>query len=85
MKIVLQRVLQASVIVDFPFYSAKIGPGLLVLVGVEKGDSSLEAGWLAEQTLNLRIFTSLGDTRSIAGGQPIYPHCRMYKGAQAIL
>lgn len=56
MKIVLQRVLEASVVVESPFYNAEIGPGLLILVGVEKGDSTNGAGWLAEKTLHLRIF-----------------------------
>lgn len=56
MKIVIQRVLEASVVVDSPFYRTEIGPGLLILVGVEKADSTMEAGWLAEKTLHLRIF-----------------------------
>lgn len=56
MKLVIQRVLKASVSVGSPSFRADIGQGLLVLLGVEKGDSIEEAGWLAEKTLNLRLF-----------------------------
>jgi D-tyrosyl-tRNA(Tyr) deacylase len=35
---------------------AAIGPGLLVLLGVRKGDSNADLEWMAEKVLNLRIF-----------------------------
>ena len=35
---------------------ARIGPGLLVLVGVGTGDSENDADYLADKTVNLRIF-----------------------------
>ena len=35
---------------------AKIGKGLLVLFGVEKGDAISRADFLADKTVNLRIF-----------------------------
>jgi D-tyrosyl-tRNA(Tyr) deacylase len=34
-----------------------IGPGLLVFVGVAKGDTVAEARWLAHKVANLRIFS----------------------------
>jgi D-tyrosyl-tRNA(Tyr) deacylase len=55
MKIVLQRVKNASVSVDGERIS-QIGIGLLLLVGVAKGDGEAEAGWLAEKVAGLRIF-----------------------------
>ena len=55
MKIVLQRVRNASVSVEDALYS-EIGPGLLLLVGVAKGDTEAEAEWLAEKAAGLRIF-----------------------------
>ncbi len=55
MKIVLQRVKNASVSVGEALIS-EIGPGLLLLVGVAKGDGEAEAGWLAEKIAGLRIF-----------------------------
>ncbi len=55
MKAVLQRVTRASVEVEGKIAGA-IGPGILVLLGVEKGDGLRDADWLAEKTLNLRLF-----------------------------
>ena len=55
MKIVLQRVSRASVSVEGKKVGS-IGRGLLVLLGVEKGDTEKDADFLVEKTLNLRIF-----------------------------
>lgn len=51
----LQRVSRAGVVVDGESI-AKIGPGLLVLVGVERGDGDPEAKRLAERLLAIRVF-----------------------------
>lgn len=55
MRIVVQRVTEASVTVDSET-TGSIGAGLLVLVGVEHGDSEADADWLASKTAGLRIF-----------------------------
>ena len=55
MRVVLQRVKNASVTVSGERIS-EIGGGLLLLVGVAKGDGEDEAGWLAEKIVGLRIF-----------------------------
>lgn len=55
MRIVVQRVTEASVTVDSETIGS-IGAGLLVLVGVEHGDSEADADWLASKTAGLRIF-----------------------------
>ncbi len=55
MRIVLQRVKNASVTVEGEEISS-IGPGLLLLVGVARGDGEAEAEWLAEKVAGLRIF-----------------------------
>ena len=55
MKALLQRVKQAEVSISGQCYSS-IGQGLLILLGVEKGDSKTEASWLAQKIINLRIF-----------------------------
>jgi len=55
MKVVLQRVVSASVRVDSNTV-AKIGHGLLVLVGVGIEDTEAHAGKLAEKILRLKVF-----------------------------
>ena len=56
MKIVLQRVAQASVRVGGKDI-ATISRGLLVLFGAEKNDDETKVIFLAEKILNLRIFS----------------------------
>lgn len=55
MRIVIQRVRHASVSIEGEVHG-KIGQGLLVLVGVESGDTIDDARWLADKTVALRIF-----------------------------
>ena len=55
MKIVLQRVKNASVTVSGEEISG-IGPGLLLLVGIARGDGEAEANWLAKKVAGLRVF-----------------------------
>jgi D-tyrosyl-tRNA(Tyr) deacylase len=55
MKVVLQRVLRASVTVSGERV-ASIGHGYLLLVGVGRGDPPDEPGRLAERIVNLRLF-----------------------------
>ena len=55
MRIVIQRVTEASVTIDGKVHSA-IGPGMMVLVGVREGDTLDDMRWLAQKTVNLRIY-----------------------------
>lgn len=55
MRIVIQRVSEARVSVDGDV-KGEIGKGLMVLVGVETGDTEADAEWLAQKTVGLRIF-----------------------------
>lgn len=55
MRLVIQRVSEASVTVEGESI-ASIGRGLLVLVGVENGDTEQDAAWLAAKAAALRIF-----------------------------
>ncbi len=55
MKAVIQRVIEASVTVDGAEV-ARIGPGLLVLLGVAVGDDIDSADRMAERISKLRIF-----------------------------
>jgi D-tyrosyl-tRNA(Tyr) deacylase len=52
---VIQRVKACSVTIDGQ-ETARIGKGLLVLLGVSQGDGPKDAAYLAEKTANLRIF-----------------------------
>ena len=55
MRIVIQRVREAAVAISGEAV-ASIGPGLMILVGVETGDTEDDARWLAAKTAALRIF-----------------------------
>ena len=55
MRLILQRVTSASVHIDTEKI-ANINKGILVFFGVEKGDGENQACFLADKTLNLRIF-----------------------------
>ena len=55
MRLVIQRVKEASVTIDGKLHSS-IGPGLMVLVGVREGDTPQDVEWLAAKTAALRIF-----------------------------
>jgi D-aminoacyl-tRNA deacylase len=55
LKIVLQRVKNGSVTVSGEEISG-IGPGLLLLVGIARGDGEAETDWLAEKVAGLRVF-----------------------------
>jgi D-aminoacyl-tRNA deacylase len=55
LKIVLQRVKNASVTVSGEEISG-IGPGLLLLVGIARGDGEAETDWLTEKVAGLRVF-----------------------------
>lgn len=56
MRAILQRVLQASVTVDAKIV-AQAGPGLLILLGVQEGDTSDDLSWLVPKIARMRIFS----------------------------
>ncbi len=55
MRAILQRVSTASVSSDGELLGS-IADGLVVLLGVRRGDTGADAAWLAEKIVNLRIF-----------------------------
>ena len=55
MRAVVQRVSRARVVVGAQV-SGEIGPGLVVLLGVGRGDTAKAAAYLAEKAAHLRMF-----------------------------
>ncbi len=55
MKLVIQRVLEAKVMIDGQCYS-EIGHGLLILLGIQKKDDTSPIHWLINKLIHLRIF-----------------------------
>ena len=60
MRAIVQRVKSSKVEVDGKIVG-KIGPGLNVLLGVEKGDTGRDLDWMLEKVLNLRVFADEED------------------------
>ncbi|MDM1047006.1 D-aminoacyl-tRNA deacylase [Sphingobacterium hotanense] len=56
MRAVIQRVSHASCTVDNKI-TGEIEQGLLVLLGVEEGDTKADMEWLGQKLVNLRIFS----------------------------
>lgn len=86
MKIIIQRVLNASVEVNGDV-TGKIGKGYLVLLGVGQGDTQADAQRIAEKMINLRIFSDENDKINLSlkdvGGEllivsqfTLYADCR---------
>ena len=55
MRALIQRVASAQVTVDAEVIG-KIGPGLLLLVGIHRDDTPQDGEWLIKKILNLRLF-----------------------------
>ncbi len=55
MRVVLQRVLSAGVVIDEIIYSS-IDSGLLIFVGIESSDTDDDIEWLVNKIISLRIF-----------------------------
>lgn len=65
MRLVIQRVSEASVAIGGRLH-ASIGAGLMVLVGVEQGDTPDDSAWLAAKTAGMRIFDDDGGVMNLA-------------------
>jgi D-tyrosyl-tRNA(Tyr) deacylase len=55
MRAVIQRVLEASVTIDDCVVS-RIGPGLLIFLGIEEIDNATDVEWLSGKIARMRIF-----------------------------
>ena len=65
MKVVIQRVSQASVTIDSKIV-AEIQKGLLILVGIEDSDNQEDIIWLTSKIINLRIFADENEVMNLS-------------------
>ena len=55
MRVVIQRVTQANVVIEGKV-NGEIGNGMMILVGIEEADGDEDIAWLTKKIVNLRIF-----------------------------
>ena len=65
MRAVIQRVSRASVSIKNKVKS-EIGPGLLVLVGIEEADTLADIDWLCNKIVQLRIFNDSNEVMNLS-------------------
>ena len=65
MKLVIQRVTHASVVVEEQTVGA-IDQGLLVLVGIENEDNQEDINWISNKLVNMRIFNDAQDVMNLS-------------------
>jgi D-tyrosyl-tRNA(Tyr) deacylase len=65
MRVVIQRVSEASVTID-GMINGKIGLGLMLLVGIEEADTQEDIEWLSSKIVNLRIFNDASGVMNIS-------------------
>ena len=65
MRAVIQRVTRASVLIKNKVKS-EIGPGLLVLAGIEEADTEADIEWLCNKIVQLRIFNDSNEVMNLS-------------------
>jgi D-tyrosyl-tRNA(Tyr) deacylase len=65
MRAVIQRVTRASVTIGKKIKS-EIGPGLVVLTGIEENDNDSDIDWLCNKIVNLRVFNDKDDVMNLS-------------------
>jgi len=65
MRAVIQRVTEASVIIDENI-NGEIDLGLLILLGIEGSDSQEDIDWLVRKLTNMRIFSDVDDKMNLS-------------------
>ena len=65
MKVILQRVTQASVSIENKV-KASIDQGLLILLGIENEDTSEDISWLCNKILKMRIFNDENEVMNLS-------------------
>jgi D-tyrosyl-tRNA(Tyr) deacylase len=72
MRLVIQRVSEASVTIEGTVVG-RIGPGLMILCGIEQDDTAEDVAWLVPKVTQMRIFSDAEgkmnlSVKDIAGG-----------------
>ncbi|MCX8525959.1 D-aminoacyl-tRNA deacylase [Chryseobacterium formosus] len=65
MKVVVQRVSEASVKVDGEIVG-EINTGFMLLVGIDENDEKTDADWLVQKIVNLRVFGDENDKLNLS-------------------
>ena len=65
MRIVIQRVIEASVFIN-ESEKRTIGKGLLLLCGIEEGDGHEDVEWLSQKIVQMRIFSDAEDKMNLS-------------------
>lgn len=65
MKAVIQRVLKAEIDIDNSI-NRKMGQGIVIMLGVLKGDTVKQAEFLAKKVTELRIFSDENDKQNLS-------------------
>ncbi|MFA6126413.1 MAG: D-aminoacyl-tRNA deacylase [Bacteroidales bacterium] len=88
MRVLIQRVSQAGVVIEGQQRS-EIGPGLLILIGIETADGEEDISWLVNKIAGLRIFEDPDGVMNLSvkdtGGEALVVsqftlHARVKKG-----
>lgn len=87
MKVVVQKVTEAGVYINDENYSAEIGKGLVILLGIKHDDSIDDVNFLADKCSNLRIFLDKNEkmnlsVREVDGEVLIISQFTLYGDAQ---
>ena len=68
MRVLVQRVSEAAVVIGGS-ETARIGPGFLVLLGIEESDEAEDVAWLVGKVAKLRVFADADGAMNLALGE----------------
>jgi D-tyrosyl-tRNA(Tyr) deacylase len=66
LRALVQRVSEGGVFIESENYSAKIGKGMVVLLGIKTGDKIDDVNFVADKCCNLRIFEDENDKMNLS-------------------
>lgn len=84
MKVLIQRVKNASVTIEGELYSS-IGAGILALVGIEKGDTLEQVQKAAKKITGLRIFSDGGNCIQSSSEATSFENCKKDKMNRSLI